>query len=80
MAEYRLSVRARAQLLGIYDYTNTTFGQYQAEAYHAGLESTFSLLADFPRIGQSVDELAPRCPAVSVSNTTSSTLKKLPMS
>jgi toxin ParE1/3/4 len=61
MAEYRLSVRARAQLLGIYDYTNTTFGQYQAEAYHAGLESTFSLLADFPRIGQSVDELAPRC-------------------
>jgi toxin ParE1/3/4 len=60
MAEYRLSVRARAQLLDIYDFTTATFGHYQAEAYHAGLERTFSLLADFPRIGQSVDELAPR--------------------
>jgi toxin ParE1/3/4 len=60
MAEYRLSVRVRAHLLDIYDFTATTFGQYQAEAYHAGLERTFSLLADFPRIGQSVDELAPR--------------------
>ncbi|HEX7920318.1 MAG TPA: type II toxin-antitoxin system RelE/ParE family toxin [Bradyrhizobium sp.] len=37
-----------------------TFGQCQAEAYHAGLERTFGLLADFPRIGQSVDELASR--------------------
>jgi toxin ParE1/3/4 len=34
-----------------------TFGKYQAEAYHAGLERSFGLLADFPRIGQSVDEL-----------------------
>ncbi|MGN1288250.1 MAG: type II toxin-antitoxin system RelE/ParE family toxin [Bradyrhizobium sp.] len=59
MAEYRLSVRARAQLIDIYEFTSRTFGPYQAEAYHAGLERTFSLLADFPRIGQSVDELAP---------------------
>ena len=57
MAEYRLSVRARLQLLDIYEFTTAMFGQYQAEAYHAGLERTFSLLADFPRIGQSVDEL-----------------------
>lgn len=60
MAEYRLSIRARAQLLDIYEFTSVTFGRYQAEAYHAGLERTFSLLADFPRIGQSVDELAAR--------------------
>ena len=32
-------------------------GAYQAEAYYAGLERTFGLLADFPRIGQPVDEL-----------------------
>jgi len=60
MAKYRLSARARLQLLDIYEFTAVTFGKYQAEAYHAGLERTFDLLADFPRIGQSVDELAPR--------------------
>ena len=58
MAEYRLSVRARSQLIDIYEFTAATFGSYQAEAYHAGLERTFGLLADFPRIGQQVDELA----------------------
>jgi toxin ParE1/3/4 len=60
MAEYRLSVRARLQLLDIYQFAASTFGAYQADAYHAGLERTFGLLADFPRIGQSVEELAPR--------------------
>jgi plasmid stabilization system protein ParE len=60
MAEYRLSVRARSHLLDIYEFTTLTFGQYQAKAYHAGPESTFSLLADFRRIGQPMDELASR--------------------
>jgi toxin ParE1/3/4 len=60
MANYRLSVHARSQLIDIFDFTERTFGRYQAEAYHAGLERTFDLLADFPRIGQSVDELAAR--------------------
>jgi len=32
-------------------------GQYQADAYHAGFERIFSLLADFPRIGTPCDEL-----------------------
>jgi toxin ParE1/3/4 len=58
MADYRLSVRARSQLIDIYEFTTATFGPYQAEAYHAGPERTFGLLADFPRIGQQVDELA----------------------
>ena len=58
MAECRVSVRARSQLIDIYEFTAATFGPYQAEAYLAGLERTFSLLADFPRIGQSVEELA----------------------
>src|SRR5258708_9347416 len=60
MAEYRLSVRARAPLLAFYGFRATAFGQYKEEAYHPGLERPFSLLADFPPIGQSVDELAPR--------------------
>jgi len=58
MAEYRLTQRARADLIDIYDFTEGKFGVYQAEAYYAGLVRSFGLLADFPRIGQTVDELA----------------------
>jgi toxin ParE1/3/4 len=58
MAEYRLTDRARADLIDIYDFTDNRFGAYQADAYYAGLIRTFGLLADFPRIGQAVDELA----------------------
>ncbi|MDA9500910.1 hypothetical protein XI05_26205 [Bradyrhizobium sp. CCBAU 11357] len=47
MAEYRLSERTRADLIDIYDFTESRFGKYQAEAYYAG-----------PLIGQQVDELA----------------------
>ena len=43
-----------------YVFTETRFGAYQAEAYHSGLERTFGLIAEFPRIGQPVDELAAR--------------------
>ena len=57
MAEYRLSVKARANLIDIYAYTQAHFGRYQADAYHAGFERTFGLLADFPGIGTSADEL-----------------------
>jgi plasmid stabilization system protein ParE len=56
MAEYRLTDRARADLIDIYDFTENRFGAYQADAYYAGLIRTFGLLADFPRIGQPVDE------------------------
>ena len=55
MAEYRLSLRARADLLDIYAFSEAKFGRYQAEAYHAGFERTFGLLADFPGIGTSAD-------------------------
>jgi toxin ParE1/3/4 len=57
VADFRLSERAEGDLIEIYDYTEETFGAYQADAYHAGLEPTFGLLADFPLIGRSVDEL-----------------------
>jgi toxin ParE1/3/4 len=59
VGSFRLSARARAQIHEIYDYSATTFGSYQANAYHAGLEHTFGLLADFPRIGQLARELGP---------------------
>lgn len=58
MAKYRLTDRARTDLFDIYDFTEDKFGSYQAEAYYAGLVRTFELLADFPLIGQPVDELA----------------------
>ena len=57
MAEYRLTDRARADLIDIYDFTESKFGAYQAEAYYAGLVRSFGLLADFPRIGQPADDL-----------------------
>ena len=57
MAEYRLSLKAERDLLDIYAYTEDTFGRYQAEAYHAGLERTFGLLADFPGIGTNAGEI-----------------------
>jgi toxin ParE1/3/4 len=59
VADFRLSERAERDLIEIYEYTEETFGAYQADAYHAGLERTFDLLASFPRIGRAVDEIAP---------------------
>jgi len=57
VASYRITSRARANLIGIFDYTEANFGAYQAEAYYAGLIRSFGLLADFPAIGQRADEL-----------------------
>jgi toxin ParE1/3/4 len=57
VAEYRLSLRARTDLINIYAFTDARFGRYQADAYHAGLERTFGLLADFPGIGTDASEL-----------------------
>jgi len=58
-ARFVLSVRAAEQLLDIYASTAGKFGVYQAEAYHAGFERTFDLIANFPLIGVAVDDLAP---------------------
>jgi toxin ParE1/3/4 len=59
VAEHRLSLRARRDLFNIYAESESAFGTYQADAYHAGLERTFGLLADFPGIGINADELVP---------------------
>jgi toxin ParE1/3/4 len=50
MPEHRLSERTRADLIDIYDFTESRFGKYQAEAYYAGLIRSFELLADFPSL------------------------------
>jgi toxin ParE1/3/4 len=57
VASFRLSARAKDELVAIYDDSEARFGSYQADAYLAGLERTFGLLADFPGIGQAVDYL-----------------------
>jgi toxin ParE1/3/4 len=58
VGEFRLSERAERDLIEIYDHTEETFGAYQADAYHAGLERTFDLLASVPRIGRPDGEIA----------------------
>jgi toxin ParE1/3/4 len=57
VGEYRISRRARQDLLDIYAFTASVFGSYQADAYHSGLERTFALIADFPLIGGSAEEI-----------------------
>jgi hypothetical protein len=47
MAEFRLTDRGRADLIDIYDFTETKFGAYQADAHYSGLVRSFGLLADF---------------------------------
>jgi toxin ParE1/3/4 len=57
MGKYRLSLQARNQIRDIGRFSKRRFGAYQAKAYHAGLERTFGLLADFPKMGVAADEL-----------------------
>jgi toxin ParE1/3/4 len=57
MGKYRLSPQARNQIRDIGRFSKLRFGAYQAKAYHAGLERTFELLADFPKMGAAADEL-----------------------
>ncbi|HMK89100.1 MAG TPA: type II toxin-antitoxin system RelE/ParE family toxin [Methylocystis sp.] len=57
LGEYRLSAQASQQIREIGRFTKRRWGIYQAQAYHAGLERTFGLLADFPKMGVAVDEL-----------------------
>ena len=59
MGEFRIATRARADLIDIYEFSEQRFGAYQARAYYAGLIRTFSLIADFPEIGQRADHLKP---------------------
>jgi toxin ParE1/3/4 len=59
MPEYRISKRAREKLVEIYAYTELQFGGLQADAYNVGFEKLFELIASFPGVGRSADELKP---------------------
>lgn len=46
-------------MIAIFAESEAQFGDYQAEAYFSGLRRTFELIADFPKIGLTSDEIAP---------------------
>ncbi len=57
MADYRLSDAADADIESVYLYGSETFGTRQAEAYLARLRYVFDMLAEFPRMGRSTEDL-----------------------
>ena len=60
MASHRLTRRAERDLKRVLTYTRDPFGTNQTQAYAAGFERMFGLLAEFPRIGIPADDLKPR--------------------
>ncbi len=60
MPEYRLTSRAEMDLAEVADYTIETFGIEQARRYRADFEACFEALAANPRLGRSVERLAPK--------------------
>lgn len=59
MAPYRLTRQAEADVREIFEYSYRAFGEYQADAYVSGLSRMFGLIADFPGIGTSSEDLWP---------------------
>lgn len=56
---YRLSRRAKEDIIGIYVESAALFGAQQAESYHARLRRTFETLADNPLIARERTEITP---------------------
>ena len=59
MPAYSLSVKAAADVDGIFEYTFRTFGLDQARTYLAGLHAQLEELAAHPLRGRSAEILAP---------------------
>lgn len=57
MTAYRVSNAAADDIEAIVEYTIAVFGKVQAIAYHASIERTFQVLAEFPRIGRPTYDL-----------------------
>jgi len=55
--DYVLSLAAEQSLKQIFVYTYEAHGRAQAEAYHEAFHRSFGLLADYPYMGRSADEL-----------------------
>lgn len=53
---YRLTRRAKADIVSIYNYTVDNFGHVQADVYLGGLDAVFEILCDQPKLGR---EIAP---------------------
>lgn len=58
MAKVRLRPKARADLVGIWDYTKEKWSAEQADDYVAGFDAAFSRLAENPLSGPSADHVA----------------------
>ena len=56
---YRLSRKAGEDIVHAYLEGARQFGPHQAEAYHAGLEQMFAILAAHPRLARERDEITP---------------------
>lgn len=56
---YRLSQRAKADLVEIYVEGVRMFGALQAERYHLSLERAFDVLAAFPQAASERSEIRP---------------------
>lgn len=52
MSRYHLTNQARADLHDIFVYGLEQFGEHQADAYAAGLDHVFGLLAENPQMGR----------------------------
>ncbi len=57
MGSYRLSRRAKADLISIYRWSEEMFGRGQADRYAARLTEVFALIAAFPGLGYSADHV-----------------------
>lgn len=59
MKQYGLTNRARTDLHNIFLFGYERFGERQADAYAAGLDHLFQLLADNAQMGRKADTVAP---------------------
>src|SRR6266852_237051 len=57
MARFELTLSADRDLTEIYAYSFRQFGERQADAYLQSLQDCFTLLAEMPNMGRSVDHL-----------------------
>ena len=59
MSRYHLTNQARADLHDIFVYGFEQFGERQADAYAAGFDHVFGLLAENPQMGRKAKAIAP---------------------
>lgn len=61
MPEIELTPLAKADLIEIWHYGFSQWGEVQADTYLLGLEEAIQSLADNPRIGVSIDDIRSGC-------------------